>query len=248
MSTTQSANNADEVAVEKRQDRDVPLSSSPQSSATTLNASQQNQTSLPRTDVVESGETAEDPDQTSSSGSSEEEQTTSERESEEEEGDKDEDEDESEDQENITDPADDWRALEVPSRTSNDLRSRLQTFLPQIESANLALQENPDNVLDRRLDDVSDSEEHYIEMNLGLGVLSERRERSITVTGGGVDDDDDDDDNSTSDSDGDDGEDDDKGHSDARKDGKTVHDGGVLADLKGEKTKRGTKRKVEDLG
>lgn len=61
----------------------------------------------------------------------------------------------------------------VPSDQSSDLRNRLSSFIPQLHKANTDLQD-PAQVLFRRLDDVTDDEEHYIEMNLGLGVLKEK--------------------------------------------------------------------------
>ena len=51
-----------------------------------------------------------------------------------------------------------------------DLKSRLASFLPQLAAANQTLSHS------ERIDDVSDGEEQYIEMNLGLGVLSETPE------------------------------------------------------------------------
>ncbi len=57
------------------------------------------------------------------------------------------------------------------------LQSRLCTFLPELRKANKDL-EDPAAALTRRLDQVDDDEEHYIEMNLGLGVLKERPGRA----------------------------------------------------------------------
>jgi Domain of unknown function (DUF4598) len=51
-----------------------------------------------------------------------------------------------------------------------DLRARLATFLPQISKANETLSDA------QRIDDVGDDEQQYIEMNLGLGVLSEQKQ------------------------------------------------------------------------
>jgi Domain of unknown function (DUF4598) len=65
----------------------------------------------------------------------------------------------------------------------SDLRSRLSMLLPQLQKANAELQSS-DEALNRRLDDVDDDEEHYIEMNLGLGVLKEKR--AGLVQGAGV--------------------------------------------------------------
>ncbi|KAL6244023.1 hypothetical protein RBB50_008892 [Rhinocladiella similis] len=202
---------------------EVPPSSP--SSATVLDSRQLSRSSQPDTSVDRSE--TDDSDKTSSSGSSEDEPSSEE------------DGDDEEDEEDLEATA--LPEPHVPVTTGDDLRSRLQSFLPQIQNANLALQ-NAADVLERRIDNVSDSDEHYIEMNLGLGVLSERREASIAVTGV-------DDGSATSDSDeqnDDAAEDDDKGHN-GHNDDNAVH-GGVLAALKGEKNIRGTKRKVEELG
>lgn len=56
-----------------------------------------------------------------------------------------------------------------------DLRARLATFLPQISKANETLSDA------QRIDDVGDDEQRYIEMNLGLGVLSERKQSQDEV-------------------------------------------------------------------
>jgi hypothetical protein len=60
---------------------------------------------------------------------------------------------------------------------ASDLRSRLASFLPELQKANTMLQK-PGAGLDSRIDDVKDSEEHYIEMELGLGVLREKKSSS----------------------------------------------------------------------
>ena len=58
-----------------------------------------------------------------------------------------------------------------PSR-STDLRSKIATFLPQLRKANEDLANAED---DRRIDAVADGQDHYIEMDLGLGVLKGKR-------------------------------------------------------------------------
>jgi hypothetical protein len=58
--------------------------------------------------------------------------------------------------------------------SASDLRSRLSSFLPEIQKANTDLQD-PAGAMARRVDEVADDEEHYIEMNLGLGVLKEKK-------------------------------------------------------------------------
>ncbi|KAE8149401.1 hypothetical protein BDV25DRAFT_130401 [Aspergillus avenaceus] len=59
-----------------------------------------------------------------------------------------------------------------------DILSRLSAFLPQIKNANEELQREIDagRAKDLRLDEVDDQDDsQYIEMNLGLGVLEEKR-------------------------------------------------------------------------
>ncbi|KAL4888732.1 hypothetical protein BDV59DRAFT_205851 [Aspergillus ambiguus] len=60
-----------------------------------------------------------------------------------------------------------------------DLLSRISAFLPKMRSANDELQREIDagRAKDVRLDEVDDQDEgQYIEMNLGLGVLEEKRQ------------------------------------------------------------------------
>jgi hypothetical protein len=54
-----------------------------------------------------------------------------------------------------------------------DLKSRLQAFLPQLQQANSEL-ESLGASHDRRIDQISDDADQYIEMDLGLGVLAEQ--------------------------------------------------------------------------
>ena len=61
--------------------------------------------------------------------------------------------------------------LASPSR-STDLRSKIANFLPQLRKANEDLANAED---DKRIDAVADGQDHYIEMDLGLGVLKEMR-------------------------------------------------------------------------
>lgn len=68
------------------------------------------------------------------------------------------------------------------SHAAFDLRTRLSAFLPQLQKANADLENSTEAGL-RHLDDVADDEEHYIEMNLGLGVLKERRPRIAQADG-----------------------------------------------------------------
>ncbi len=57
---------------------------------------------------------------------------------------------------------------------ASDLRTQLSSFLPVLQKANADLQNSPE-ALARRLDEVAADEDHYIEMNLGLGVLKVKR-------------------------------------------------------------------------
>ncbi|KAI8388657.1 uncharacterized protein BYT42DRAFT_611675 [Radiomyces spectabilis] len=59
--------------------------------------------------------------------------------------------------------------VEAPS----DLLSRIQAFLPQLESANKELENTDPSNLD--IENVNE-EDQYIEMNLGLGVYEEKRD------------------------------------------------------------------------
>ncbi|KAK4946804.1 hypothetical protein LTR10_014306 [Elasticomyces elasticus] len=113
---------------------------------------------------------------------------------------------------------------------NSDLRSRLQSFLPQLQQANAEL-DNADVLVEKRIDQVSDDEEHYIEMNLGLGVLGERKRRAddeIRLESSDVEDDDD--------------------ELEDEDDDATAMRDDVLAHLKGESVSKVKKRKIEDLG
>lgn len=65
----------------------------------------------------------------------------------------------------------------VASPSAGVLRSRLATFLPQMVAANQELEslKRTGDLDKRRLDNVDDSEGRYIEMDLSLGVLEEKR-------------------------------------------------------------------------
>ncbi|KAL9109877.1 MAG: hypothetical protein Q9227_005580 [Pyrenula ochraceoflavens] len=63
---------------------------------------------------------------------------------------------------------------DISSQPRSSLQTRLSTFLPQIKAANEALRSHIVSA-DHQLDHVSDGEEQYIELDLGLGVLKERR-------------------------------------------------------------------------
>lgn len=64
------------------------------------------------------------------------------------------------------------------SSHASALQSRLSAFLPELQRANADLEEDPVAARTQRLDQVGDDEEHYIEMNLGLGVLKEMAGRA----------------------------------------------------------------------
>ena len=113
---------------------------------------------------------------------------------------------------------------------NSDLRSRLQNFLPQLQQANAEL-EDADVLVEKRIDRVSDDEEHYIEMNLGLGVLGERKRRAddeIRLETSDMEDEDDELENEGDDA--------------------TAMQDDVLAHLRGERVSGVKKRKIEDLG
>lgn len=57
---------------------------------------------------------------------------------------------------------------------SSALRSRIAAFLPQLRQANEDLTNAED---DHRIDTIADDQDHYIEMDLGLGVLKEKPRR-----------------------------------------------------------------------
>lgn len=118
------------------------------------------------------------------------------------------------------------QAQMAPSAATSDLTSRIQEFLPQLRRANADLENSPDR-LEKRVDHVADDAEHYIEMDLSLGVLSERQagaEEEIWVEGSSAEED-----------------------SPDKPDTDEVGED-VLARLKGDKSRKGTKRKVEELG
>lgn len=118
-----------------------------------------------------------------------------------------------------------------PNGDRSDLKSRLQSFLPRLQKANVELETSTD-ILERRVDYVTDDAQQYIEMNLGLGVLSEQRpgeDDEVRL------------DRSSSEEAEDRADDEDLEPVD--------HPGeDVLARLKGQKVRRGSKRKVQELG
>ncbi|SAM09067.1 hypothetical protein [Absidia glauca] len=73
---------------------------------------------------------------------------------------------------------------------NNDILSRVQSFLPQLQAANQQLQSVDPSKLD--IENVEDDREQYIEMNLGLGVYDTK---PLDVESSDENDDDDDGDN-----------------------------------------------------
>jgi hypothetical protein len=122
---------------------------------------------------------------------------------------------------------------------SSDLGSRLKDFLPQLQRANDELKPSDDK---QRIDLVDDNAEHYIEMNLGLGVLSEQPTKEDEVKLGfesSTEDDDSDDDQ--------DGNDENTNKHGNQPPSKEASNEDVMARLKGETSRKG-KRKIEELG
>ncbi|KAL2438448.1 hypothetical protein ABEF95_009144 [Exophiala dermatitidis] len=117
-----------------------------------------------------------------------------------------------------------------PIGERSGLKSRLQEFLPQLQKANADLGSSSD-LLDKRIDHVDDGAEQYIEMNLGLGVLSEQqpgKDDEVRLE-------------PTTDTTTDEGS-----GAEQRTENPAEH---VLARLRGEKAqKAANKRKVEELG
>ncbi|EXJ78650.1 hypothetical protein A1O1_09051 [Capronia coronata CBS 617.96] len=70
-------------------------------------------------------------------------------------------------------------------RPPSDLKSRLQNFLPQLQKANKDLETSSASdmtvLMERRIDYVPDDAEQYIEMNLGLGVLTEQKPSLVST-------------------------------------------------------------------
>ncbi|KAJ5491123.1 hypothetical protein N7539_002690 [Penicillium diatomitis] len=141
---------------------------------------------------------ASDDDPTSSSGSS---SSESESESESDEGDSS-DEREDADMHDATGPTS-TSAPSIPSLAGrpkpnihrvnggSDLLSRLSAFLPKLKDANEDLEKEiaAGRGQEMVLDSVDEDGKDYIEMNLGLGVLEEKRDGDPDVLGGEVDDD-----------------------------------------------------------
>lgn len=71
-------------------------------------------------------------------------------------------------------------APRVSATLNEELRSRLTNFLTGIERANRDL-EDKEHARTQRIDDVDEHEDHYIEMNLGLGVLSTQNPDAVQL-------------------------------------------------------------------
>lgn len=127
---------------------------------------------------------SDDDDYTSSSGSDSDEDDT-----------EDDDEEEEQKRDVNSDDGSDHSLPRIPARQKPqiyriekkpDILSRLSAFLPQMKSANDELQREIDagRAQDLMLDDVDDQTDgQYIEMNLGLGVLEEKRPDDAVVPG-----------------------------------------------------------------
>lgn len=119
---------------------------------------------------------------------------------------------------------------------ASDLRSRLEAFLPRLEKANAEL-DDTDDISERRIDHVTEDDEHYIEMNLELGVLSERKDNSndgqVKFRGASSEDED---------------EEEDVYVSTGTRSAEAESEQGVISLLKGGRAQQKQKRMVEELG
>ncbi|KAI9274316.1 hypothetical protein BDA99DRAFT_234746 [Phascolomyces articulosus] len=59
---------------------------------------------------------------------------------------------------------------------NNDILSRVQSFLPQMQTANEQLKQQDPSKLD--IENVQEDEDQYIEMNLGLGVFEQKKKKN----------------------------------------------------------------------
>ncbi|EXJ63425.1 uncharacterized protein A1O5_11474 [Cladophialophora psammophila CBS 110553] len=123
------------------------------------------------------------------------------------------------------------RFTTLPARGS-DLKSRVQNFLPQLQRANAEL-EDSSQVFDRRIDHVSDDADHYIEMEVGLGVLTAQKDDTTRImlphSPSSVEED----------------------RADEDEEVINAHGGsedGALSRVVGMEGRKGTKRKIEELG
>lgn len=182
-------------------------------------------------DYNSADDTAEE--ETTSSSGSEESESESEESSEQEDTENDEEESPTEELTISGPPQTTTRTTAIRSRPQSDLRSRLQNFLPQLQRANAELGD-PDFILSNRIDDVSNEAEHYIEMDLGLGILSERESPTEELKIPKPRAEEESDHMSIA-------EEEITGENEALEED-------VLARLKGQQVKRGAKRKVEELG
>lgn len=79
-------------------------------------------------------------------------------------------------EENASEQDDDLpQKVRGPKTNTSDLKARLSKLLPELQKANADLTA-PGNSSKHRIDAVNEDEDHYIEMDLGLGVLQEVQE------------------------------------------------------------------------
>ncbi|CCG83262.1 protein of unknown function [Taphrina deformans PYCC 5710] len=76
--------------------------------------------------------------------------------------------------------------ISKPEIQSSNIRSRLNSFLPDLKAANEALPEDRSSLNIEKLDDA----DQYIEMDLGLGVLEEKHEDDDSSSSSGDDEED----------------------------------------------------------
>ncbi|KIW33418.1 uncharacterized protein PV07_00270 [Cladophialophora immunda] len=140
-----------------------------------------NVSSLPPEDSSSDGESGDDNEEETTSSSGSEDSDSEEMSEEEEEEEEEEEKEEGEDVEDHVAASGPGipRFTTLPARAS-DLKSRLQSFLPQLQQANVEL-DNSRGLVDKRIDHVSDDAEHYIEMEVGLGVLSEQNDDATQI-------------------------------------------------------------------
>ncbi|KAF8438234.1 hypothetical protein BGX38DRAFT_913368 [Terfezia claveryi] len=75
-----------------------------------------------------------------------------------------------------------WKRTTDPNASTPEIFTRINTFLPELRAANAQLESEivQGRISERRIEDVGEDEEQYIEMNLGLGVLEEKKKRTPT--------------------------------------------------------------------
>ncbi|RPB23767.1 hypothetical protein L211DRAFT_838197 [Terfezia boudieri ATCC MYA-4762] len=75
-----------------------------------------------------------------------------------------------------------WKRTTDPNSSTSEIFTRINTFLPELRAANAQLESEivQGRISERRIEDVGEDEEQYIEMNLGLGVLEEKKKQGPT--------------------------------------------------------------------